>query len=576
MTITKTKSKTDYDLSSSSEWIQSFRKKYGRSPRMLHIGNIANNAYNNAKLLNKAGLDCDVICYDYYHIMGCPEWEDADFDEGEINDQFSPNWGLVNLNGFKRPRWFVQGLQKLCIDYLITKISGGKVRQDMYWRLLSYENKTVKGGKSVIKYKELSLLTMYKIVDFLRRLMSVVYSENTLDKIKENIQPLNKKFFGITKILKIFQRNPIKITTILISRVLTLPLLIPTIVLNIPKYLEYRIRVKLLIKSFKSVFPDRSDILSSGDLATYQLNICYWEELFQYYDIVQAYSTDPILPLLAGKPYFAFEHGTLRSIPFQQDREGRITAISYNFAEHVFVTNADCLANARKLAGDRITFINHPYDEDHGLGREGGQELRQELLRTLDSDFLFFFPTRHDWVPGTGYADKGNDIFLRSFVRLRSDGYRVGMVCCQWGSNVRQSKDLLIENNCSDYVCWIEPMGTVRFERMARACDIVVDQFKLGAFGGVLFKSMAMGSPICTYLDEVQMCVQYADVPPVVNCKTEEEIITRMRKIIEDPSVLEDMSEASRKWIKKYYSSAETVNAQLSRYKEYFEKYKII
>ncbi len=446
----------------------------------------------------------------------------------------------------------------------------------MYWRLLSYENKTLKEGKSVIKYKELSLLITYKIVDFLRRLMSVVYSKNTLDKIKENIQPLNKKFSGTTKILKIFQRNPIKIMIILISRVLTLPLLVPTIVLNVPKHLEYSIRTKLLIKSFKSVFPDRSDILSSDDLATYQSNICYWEELFQYYDIVQAYSTDTILPLLAGKPYFAFEHGTLRSIPFQQDREGRITAISYSLAEHVFVTNADCLANARKLAGDRITFINHPYDEDHGLGMESWQELRQELLRTLDSDFLFFFPTRHDWVPGTGYADKGNDIFLRSFVRLRSDGYRVGMVCCQWGSNVRQSKDLLIENNCSDYVCWIEPMGTVRFERMARACDIVVDQFKLGAFGGVLFKSMAMGSPICTYLDEVQMCVQYADAPPVVNCKTEEEIITRMRKIIEDPSVLEDMSEASRKWIKKYYSSAETVNAQLSRYKEYFEKYKII
>ena len=58
-------------------WIESFREARGRPLRVLHIGNVANNAYNNAKLLNRAGLDCDVICYDYYHMMSCPEWEDA-------------------------------------------------------------------------------------------------------------------------------------------------------------------------------------------------------------------------------------------------------------------------------------------------------------------------------------------------------------------------------------------------------------------------------------------------------------------------------------------------------------------
>ena len=73
--------------------------------RILFIGNIANNSYLNARMFNEAGLDCDVICHDYYHIMGCPEWEDADF-EGEIEDQFFPDWSAVSLKGFRRPRWF--------------------------------------------------------------------------------------------------------------------------------------------------------------------------------------------------------------------------------------------------------------------------------------------------------------------------------------------------------------------------------------------------------------------------------------------------------------------------------------
>ena len=74
-----------------AEWVAAFRAGHGRPPRLLHIGNVGNNGYNNAKLLNRAGLDCDAICYDYYHIMGCPEWEDADY-TGDIRSDFYPTW----------------------------------------------------------------------------------------------------------------------------------------------------------------------------------------------------------------------------------------------------------------------------------------------------------------------------------------------------------------------------------------------------------------------------------------------------------------------------------------------------
>src|SRR5262245_14690911 len=41
-----------------AEWVERFRKQRSRSPRILHVGNVGNNGYNNAKLLNRAGLDC--------------------------------------------------------------------------------------------------------------------------------------------------------------------------------------------------------------------------------------------------------------------------------------------------------------------------------------------------------------------------------------------------------------------------------------------------------------------------------------------------------------------------------------
>jgi len=77
--------------------------------RVLHIGNIANNGYNIANLFNQAGMQSDLIIGPYYHIAGCPEWEDSEF-EGDIGDQFFPNWHKVKItNGFTRPRWAVQG-----------------------------------------------------------------------------------------------------------------------------------------------------------------------------------------------------------------------------------------------------------------------------------------------------------------------------------------------------------------------------------------------------------------------------------------------------------------------------------
>ena len=72
-------------------WLGCFRERNGRAPTALHIGNIANAAYLNARMLNEAGIDCDVLCYAYYHIMGCPDWESAVFDPNGV-DPDRPLW----------------------------------------------------------------------------------------------------------------------------------------------------------------------------------------------------------------------------------------------------------------------------------------------------------------------------------------------------------------------------------------------------------------------------------------------------------------------------------------------------
>lgn len=88
----------------------------GRPLRVLHIGNIANNAYNNARIQRQFGVDADVLCYDYYHVMGTPEWEDGGLTTRPDPDM--PNWWTTNLRGFARPDWYAQGPLDLCLAYL--------------------------------------------------------------------------------------------------------------------------------------------------------------------------------------------------------------------------------------------------------------------------------------------------------------------------------------------------------------------------------------------------------------------------------------------------------------------------
>ena len=109
--------------------IEKFRLRAGRPLRVLHIGNIANNAYNNACIQRQHGIEADVLCYNYYHIMGCPEWEDSDFREGSSVaglDHFKPDWWATSLRGWSRPRWFVQGPSALCIDSSCGEANSGR------------------------------------------------------------------------------------------------------------------------------------------------------------------------------------------------------------------------------------------------------------------------------------------------------------------------------------------------------------------------------------------------------------------------------------------------------------------
>lgn len=630
--------------------------------KILHIGNIANNAYNNAKLLNRSGYDNDVICYDYYHVMGTPEWEDADFRLGP-KDDFYPNWAIVYKKGYRRPKWFSQGPVVIAIRYLMARNDNRKGAAALYWfymnvyrlslsvkmlrfLILAYpqrhyhlaktRSQLLRPFEGFTRSAQVSLNHAVKLMFRLKNIVirpficlgtglyrklrssreAILQFTNQFSETGNLIQqrvntitaslPLVPRLFvktlvgipllvgirvfsdltkGVSTILRwVYQLLAASIRFLINLRIQAWYLLIRLRALpahtvrrlrnlrimkmrpvtrRAESSFDFDARVRRLIADWHKTFPARGDRLTPLDLEPYRSIVQYWDLLFDQYDAIVAYSTDPILPMICGRKYLAIEHGTLRTIPMEDTPQGRLTALAYAKSEQCFVTNFDCLKNAKLLAGSRVTPINHPYDEDHGLHIPGVEKARNALRQELDARFLFFFPTRHDWVEGHGFADKANDIFLEAFVNLRASGVPVGLICCAWGANVDQSRSILKRAGVEKYVKWVQPLGVVEFNRIASAVDIVVDQFELGAFGGVAFKAMSNGNVICTYLDENQLLSQYPTLPPVLNCRTSQEILEACTKLLSNRKDLTNLGVASREWIKRFHSADETIKAQI-------------
>jgi glycosyltransferase involved in cell wall biosynthesis len=482
----------------SSKATRFFDYSIERPLRILHIGNIANNAYHSAKILNEAGFDCDVLCYNYYHIMGSPEWEDTDF-VGRIDHDFNPNWNTVDLKGFQRPRWFAQGDITTCLNYLYARRKHQTERAALFWHKLTLQTPLESSDDS---------------------LMSSALSA----------------------------REP------------------------------FDLHIENLIKTFANSFPDRPDQLQLADfdeLGFYLPHLNLMKTLLLEYDIVQAYSTDPIWPLLVGqRPYIAFEHGTIRSIPFENTPIGRLTTLAYHQANAVIVTNCDNKRAAERLKLKDYRFIPHPVNEKW-IRKGMGSRLKEQLREELNADFLLFHPARHHWeVLRQPSWEKGNDIFIKGMASfIHKVAPRAAAIFVDWGQKVQESKELIAQLGIADRVKWIPVQHNCNMARYIDACDLVADQFFLGAFGNIMPKALAMGTPSILYVDEEIHRWCFSKMPPIINVRTPDEVYEGLTKAYQNPSWLQELAEQGLRWYQDYHSNAFILEKFMTLYQDVLKDY---
>jgi glycosyltransferase involved in cell wall biosynthesis len=538
------------------EYLEEFRRRTGRPLRVLHFRNVANNAYNNAKLLNRAGADCDVLCFDYYHVMGCPEWEDADFEGPVPGGDFDPDWSKVDLGAFSRPRWFVQGPLATCFAYLFARREGRGLSALGWWWALRLQGTARRrffytGGIAFLRRVapwSLGLVLALGVAFGVADLRSVGWSFVALCVAVL----LHHTLFAARVVLR--GAGP---------------------AVGVP----FADRSAWVVNEFARRFTDRKDALTTGELEAWAPQIDDWRRLFAHYDVIHAYAADGILPLLVGVPYVCFEHGTVRDIPREASPLGRSTAISYPLADVVYMTNADSLEAAKALRGGSSASIVCGV---HGVDLE---RLRRRVEAGLDLPRLscrfghgqdvkvFFAPARQHWRDGFPTWLKGNDRMVRAaaLVKARQPSRPFRLVFAEWGKEVALTKALVAELGVEDVVQWVAPLNKRALLAAYRCVDAVIDQFVLPCIGSVTIEALAVGAPVITALDDGVMREFYGETIPLFNCRTADEIADALERVLLDPAEVARRVDACKAWMAAHHSTAFQLASNVGAYRALLE-----
>jgi hypothetical protein len=453
--------------------------------------------------------------------MGCPEWEEADF-EGDPKDQFFPDWNSVDLKGYRRPFWFVQGPAQVCIKYLKAKRSNLFVMSMLYWHCLSLYRMLLARGFWV--------KTRFLFKMFLALVSILLIPKKVVIRIASNLRDYKRKVCTF---------NGDESTKCDIW--------------------SFDKQIQWLVSKFLSIYPCRTDKMTSADLNGYRSIIPAWRELFSFYDIIQAYATDPIIPLLAGKkPYIGYEHGTLRDFTLSDSNVCRNTSLAYKMADHVFITNGDCLEYAKKIRVEKFSPMIHPVD-DKRINKIQGDYLN--LHQRFDVKYLFLCTLRHDWKV------KGTHIYIRALSRIAAEvttDFKVIMT--NWGQQVGDSKKLALELGVSEFIVWMQPLNRTKLYITLKSVDVLFDQIALPHFGATAPEGIAAGVPVIMSYNPDSTAWLIPEPAPILSAWTVEDIVNSL-KIALDPDWVKEYKVRARDWIEKYHSTDCLVNQHLNVYR---------
>ncbi|MDD4564890.1 MAG: glycosyltransferase [Eubacteriales bacterium] len=274
---------------------------------------------------------------------------------------------------------------------------------------------------------------------------------------------------------------------------------------------------------------------------------------FSKKDIVFSSTLMNIWAMLCAKKYVAMTTGSdIVELAHQKSILGKIYLNSLKKASCIGLLNTNHIDHAKQLGLDNYRFI--PFAIDTAKYKPDKNKPRSDKIIILHSSAL-------DWVESDIRPDnvKKNDIFFKGFAKFiktveQEIANRINVIVLEFGKDILETKELILQLGINDKIIYLPKCS--KSELIDKYCkaDIVVDQFAVGAFGLNALEAMAGGSIVLTYLEENNALECYGDLPPILNCRTEEDVCNALARIASNSfSELADMKKKAQDWVIKHH-----------------------
>jgi L-fucose mutarotase/ribose pyranase (RbsD/FucU family) len=530
--------------------------------KILHVTNIAQNAYINARLLNEAGHDNDVAAYDMYHFACSPEWVhlfEADIDRALLGDDFFPNFYRLGQAMPRIAPFVAHGPMLQTLTYLRLRRLGAALADTAY-AVLAY-----------LRFKATHFATLapqtkpWPAADFAAALESYGLSAplharlragHLFDRLLGFIKARLARFLGWQVLENV---HPPFAHGYLDSYFPFDPFLAQTLLALRQRGLLTAIGLELPAPA--APLPADAPAPPAGDDWTaYRIYGEQWRALCPLYDICLFYADSGTQAYANGiASYATFEHGTIRTAPFEDTIHGRLLAAAYHGADKVFLTNTDYATQARRLEfrEDQRVYFLHPFDE-------------RETFRFAElapappaSPVRFLCPARQDWVSNDPTMAKGNDRIFHAAAALRAAGVNTfRLTCIAWGVDLAASQKLVDDLGLAGHVDWIAPLTKRRLWGAMCAHHAIIDQFVISVISGITFEALGLGRRLITKDDGVANSVFFAAPPPLLAAADAADIAAHMRAVMADPHDAEGVGARCQDWVRQHHSAARLVALQ--------------
>jgi glycosyltransferase involved in cell wall biosynthesis len=534
--------------------------------KILHVLNIAQNAYVNATILRDRGHDCDLLAFDFYHFASSPEWYHLGeaFDPKSLGDDFFPDFYSLSAEMPVVGDWVAQGPLYNCLIYLIFKREGNPLAQTARAALAYLRFKATMLRSTLpaaIRWPEADFLAAIDRCNIPAELRALIVAGRVFDTVVARLDLAFLRWYDST-----------------ITSLLTPPFEYASVDGLLPDdddeargFLAEMRRAGLSTALGVEIEPpapgfapiDPADLPAEPGFFARLAHI--WHRLASHYDACLFYGDSCIHALVAGiENYCALEHGTIRELPFLATPYGTLLAAGYQRAAKVFITNTDYLTAGRRLEfrNDQIIFAPHPFDEKPAFAMKA-----THVPRRRAGEITFLCPARQDWTTRDSQMSKGNDVYFWAARMVIAAGERrLRLRCVDWGVDQKASLRLIEELEIGDFVEWVPPMTKGQLWRAMLDADAVLDQFLISALSGVAFEALALGRRVITFDDGVANLTFFGEQPPILAAATAEEVVARMLEVIGDPLDRQGIGQTGISWVKRHHSGDRITQLQIDAY----------